>query len=265
MPEQAASKTLQLPCGLGPDKEGKVHREAEIIPMTGLVRKNIARPEVRQNLAKIVDVVLLACLKKIGPMDRIDRRVLDKLLIGDRDQLLVEIRRLSLGDVIHSTIVCGSCNQKSDITFHLDRLTVRTLPDKGDGIEVVNGERVFTIDQMTEDERYTIKGKFRFPNGSDQTTLGATVSKNPVEAAYQMYMRCLVEWDGQPVEKVSGTLFEDSPLPVVDAVDAEFRKRMPGPDLDQKAICSLCGAENEMDLRASDFLFPQVRGKMPSV
>jgi len=264
MSDSMVAKSIQLPCGLGPDKDGKVHRDAEIIPMTGLVRKNIARPEVRQNVAKIVDVILLACLKKVGPLDRIDRRVLDKLLVGDRDFLLLEIRKLSLGDSVRSTIQCGSCNEKSDITFHLDRLPCRTLADKGEGIEEQNGERLFVMDWMSADEKHSIKAKFRFPNGADQMVMAGNMHKNPVEAVYQMYYRCLVEWDGKPVEKVPATLFDDLALPVVDAVDAEFRKRMPGPDLDQKAVCSLCGAENDLDLRASDFLFPQARGRMSS-
>ena len=73
---------VELPCGLF--RDGKAERDAEIVPMTGRVRTTIARPDVRRNGAKIVDAVLLACVREIGGR-RVDRQVLDDLLIGDRD------------------------------------------------------------------------------------------------------------------------------------------------------------------------------------
>ncbi|MBI4568973.1 MAG: hypothetical protein HY719_11320 [Planctomycetes bacterium] len=71
---------VELPCGIF--RDGKAQREAKIVPMTGRVRKNIARPDVRKNGAKIIDAVLLACVREIGGR-RVDRQVLDELLIGD--------------------------------------------------------------------------------------------------------------------------------------------------------------------------------------
>lgn len=259
MPEQVATKTLQLPCGLGPDKEGRIQREAEIAPMTGLVRKNIARPEIRSNFGKVVDAVLLPCLKRVGTIEKVDRRVLDKLLTGDRDFLLLEIRKLSLNEKVRATMKCGACNEKVDITFDLTKVPVRRLPDKGDGIEIVGTERVFTIDWTFVDERASFTAKFRFPNGADQIEAAQLSTRNPVEANYKMYGRCLHEWNGQPATQVSPTLFDDLPLPILDQIDRAFRERMPGPDLDQPVTCALCGEDNRLDLSTSDFLFPAAR------
>lgn len=256
-----ATKDVQLPCGLGPDKEGRIHRDATIAPMTGAVRKNIARPEVRQNLGKIVDTILLSGLKRVGPVERIDRRVLDKMLIGDRDFLMLEIRKLSMTSAVNATMKCGSCGDQIDIKYDLNRIPIRQLADKGDGIEVSGLERLFTLDWTSEDGKITVNGKFRFPNGNDQLLTAQGATRNPIEANYNLWYRCLQEWDGKPVEKVSPTLFDDLTLPVVDAVDAEFRKRQPGPDLRQPVSCPLCGADNDLDLSASDFLFPLVRGR----
>lgn len=256
---EVATKTVQLPCGLGPDKDGKIHRDAEIASMTGMVRKNIARPEVRQNGSKVIDAILLACLRRVGPISKIDRRLLDKMLNGDREFLLLEIRKASLTSKVHATITCGSCNQKVDITYSLDGIPVTTLPDSDK--ETVNGERTFLVDWMSADERHSVKARFRYPNGADQMDVAQMMGRNPVEANYRMYYRCLIEWDGKPVDQILPNIFEVQPLPVLDAVDREFRNSMPGPQLDQEVTCPLCGADNDLDLRASDFLFPLARGK----
>lgn len=249
------SKLIQLPCGLGPDDQGRIHREAEILPMTGAVRKNIARPDVRQSPSKVIDVVLLAGVKRIGSLPRIDRNVLNDLLAGDRDFLMLEIRKLSLGAEVTSTITCGECDQKVDIRFDLNKIPSASIPEK---CEVVNGKRVFTIEIPYQGK--TIKAVFRYPNGSDQAAV--STSKNPIESNYTLYYRCLLEWNGVSVEQCSPVLFDDMPLTALDVVEDEFRNKMPGPVLSQAMICPLCGAETPLNLGASDFLFRSAKARM---
>lgn len=258
MPEAigaAATKIVLLPCGLGPDKDGKIYRDAEIAPMTGLVRKNIARPEIRQSPVRVLDTILLACLKRIGPFDRTDRRTLDKLLMGDKDFLLLEIRKLSFSSsILTSTATCGECKEKVDLKIDIDKLPTIPMPEN---TPIENGERVFTVE--FEHGGTANSAKFRFPNGTDQAAVAQVIFKNPVEGQYLLWQRCLVEWEGQPIEKVSPTLFDDLPLPVIDAVDDKFRATVPGPNMRQSVVCPLCGASNRLDLGATDFLFPQAR------
>lgn len=259
--DKVAGKIVQLPCGLGPDSEGKVHREAEIVAMTGLVRKNIARPDVRQSPSKVIDVILLACLRRVGPVTKMDRRTLDKLLAGDRDFLVLEIRKFSMGNKITSVVRCGACNEKVDITYNLDSVPVTRIPDSGGDIEVVSGERIFTVSYTPEGVGEPVTVRFRFPSGGDQSEASSLGNKNPIEANYRMYYRCLVDWNGKRPSELSPTLFEDQPLPVLDAIDKEFMRRLPGPQFGETVPCALCGADNTIDLSASDFFFPLAKGR----
>lgn len=241
--------TFELPCGLL--RDGELVREVELTPMTGRVRKNIARPDVRKNGARIIDAVLLACVRSIGGK-RVDRQVLDELLVGDRDFLTMKIRQISLGDRVSAQMQCGSCRERIEFDIDLDQVELYPLAD-GDGEIADNGRaRLFRIENHDLD----VRAAFRFPAGRDQHAIVPLAQKNPVEANYRMYLLCLEEWNDQ-AKPFPNSFFENLPLNVLDWVGAEFTARMPGPELEHEVICDLCGTANPMSLEMSNFLFPQ--------
>lgn len=245
---EAGAVGVVLPCGYL-DKAGKVIRDAEIVAMTGLVRKNIARPETRQNPNKVIDSVLWSCVKRLGENSKISGSVTDRLLAGDRDFLSLKIRELTYGPVINAQMKCSSCNEPLDAKLDVRTIKVRTLPDDAP----VRGEhRVFTVEIPEKD----IVGVFRYPTGADQAAISATLRKNPVEASYKLYLMCLQEFNGKAINEIRATMFDDMPLPTLDAIDAAFRDQQPGPDMRETIVCGLCGAETPISLEVSDFLFP---------
>jgi hypothetical protein len=247
--EKELTTPIELPCGLL--RDGAVVREAEITPMTGRVRKNIARPDVRKNGARIIDAVLLACVRTIGGK-RVDRQVLDELFVGDRDFLTMKIRQLSLGDRVSAHLQCGSCRERIDFDIDLGEVELYPLADGACEIAEDGRTRLFRI----ENPALGVRAAFRYPAGKDQHAIVPLAQKNPVEANYRMYLLCLEEWNGQP-KPFPNTFFENLPLNVLDWVDGEFTARMPGPELEHEVICDLCGTANPMSLEMSNFLFPQ--------
>jgi len=239
---------IELPCGLF--RDGKAQREAEIVPMTGRVRKNIARPDVRKNGAKIIDAVLLACVREIGGR-RVDRQVLDELLIGDRDFLTLKIREVSLGEVVSAEMHCGGCKEKID--FQVNLADIKAFPLAEGDCEVAEDgtTRVFHVDS----DKHALHAVFRFPSGKDQHAIVPLASQNPVEANYRMYGLCLESWNGQK-KPFPPTFIENLPLSTLDFVDAAFASRMPGPELDHEVVCDVCGTANPMSLEVSNFLCP---------
>jgi len=242
---------VELPCGLF--RDGKAERDAEIVPMTGRVRTTIARPDVRRNGAKIVDAVLLACVREIGGR-RVDRQVLDDLLIGDRDFLTLKVREISLGEVVSAEMHCGACREKLDIEVNLADLKVFPLKD-GDWQASEDGTtRVFRIDLAKEQ----VQAVFRYPAGRDQHAILPVARENPVEANYRMYALCLEAWNGRK-KPFPPNFFEGLPLSTLDRLDEAFAARMPGPELAHEVLCEVCGAANPMSLEVSNFLFPTPR------
>lgn len=247
-------KTITLPSGIL--RDGKVHREAEIIPMTGLTRKSIAREDVRTNASKVTDVILLQCVKKIGPVTAITNKLIGELLLGDRDALLLEIRRVSMGDIVTATVECDGCQNKIEVKFNLDEIVTTEL--KEGTFEIKDGQRVFRV----QNAALQINALFRFPKGEDQQAILPFLQKNPVDANFRLYALCLMEWNGK-VGPFDGGFFERLPVSVLDAVDDQFSEVQPGPDLRQNVSCPVCTKDIEMTFQGSDFLFrlPK-RGRM---
>ena len=246
--EMAGAVTVELPCGLL--KDGKLQTAAEIIPMTGAVRKMIARPEIRQNPAKVIDTILLQCVKSVGSVPKLKKDVADRLFMADRDFLIMEIRRISLGDKVNSVLQCGSCNAKLNVSIDLrSDVPVKKLEDVSHKIE---GENV-TFKLV--DASLKLDATFRFPNGSDQHAVAMLYKKNPIEANYALYQRCLISWNGTPAEDLPSGFFETQGLKIVDYIDENFMENMPGPDMRVPMNCNECSAEIVLSMESSDFLF----------
>ena len=245
----AGVTVVELPCGYLLD--GKLHTSAEIVPMTGMVRKMIARPETRQNPAKVIDTLLLQCVKSIGPVSRVKKDVTDRLFLADREFLVLAIRKASLGNTVTTNLQCESCNAKMTITVDLTReVPVKKLKDVEHTIE--DGLVVFSI----QDDSKGIDVKFRLPIGEDQHALSSLYRKNPIEANYALYQRCIISWNGAPANELDPRLFDTLPLPTIDFIDAAFMEAMPGPDMRVPIDCIECGREMILSMESSDFLFP---------
>lgn len=236
---------VRLPCGYL--RDGDLHRDAEIVPMTGLTRKAIARDDIRNNPIKVTDIILSHCLKRVGPHTSISSRLLGDLIVGDRDFLILEIRRVSMGDTVMANVECDACKAKVEVKFKLDEIEIVKLGDQKD-YPVVDGNLTLRV------KGTRFESVCRFPKGSDQDLIMAGVNKNPVAATYGLYVACLVEWNGKrgPFE---GSFFENLPLSDIDEFEEEFMSHQPGPIMKQEASCPQCGASIDFTFRGSDFLF----------
>jgi hypothetical protein len=242
----ATGVVVQLPAGT--IKDGKVYREAEIVPMTGLTRKAIAREDVRASPHKITSVMILQCLKRVGSVTSISNKVLDEMLVGDREFLMMEIRRISMGNDINVTVACEKCNNKIDVKFSIDELEIVKLKDED--YEIKEGARTFRV--RSTDPRLDVL--CRFPNGADQQIAAPFLSKNPVEFAFKLYSCCVLEWNGKagPFES---RFFESLPVSVLDKFEQGFGDTQPGPVLKQSVPCPVCTAGIEFTFAGSDFFF----------
>jgi len=236
---------VSLPCGYL--RDGRVHREAEIVPMTGLTRKAIAREDVRNNPIKVTDVILSHCLKRVGDATSITSRLLGDLVIGDRDFLILEIRRVSMGEAIVANVECDSCKAKVEVTFHIKEIETIRLGDPKDYPER-DGSLTFAV------RGDGFEAVSRFPKGADQALIMPGATKNPVAASYGLYAACLLEWNGKrgPFDTA---FFESLPLSVLDVFEEEFMALQPGPVMKQDASCPSCWASIDFTFRGSDFLF----------
>lgn len=239
----------ELPIGYLQD--GKFVTDCDIVPMTGLVKKTLARPEIRQNPVTVTDTLLMSCVRRVGTIggdnNQIKKSVFQKMFLGDRDFLTLEIRKLTKGNIVTAEMTCDSCKNKLDIKIDLAEVKTKKL-----GAHRIDNGMVL-LDIASEDPKFS--AVLRLPTGEDQSAVSGIMVRNPIEANYKLYMRCLREWNGETVEKISPTLFDDLLDSVIDEFERQFMEVQPGPDLRQETGCPLCGASLIASMEVSDFLY----------
>ena len=84
-----------LPIGYA-DPSGRVHRRAVIRKMRGHEEALLYDPSL--TAGQLVTELIRGCLVRLGDLETIDSDVVSQLYTADRNYLLVEMRRVTLGD-----------------------------------------------------------------------------------------------------------------------------------------------------------------------
>src|SRR5688572_25966659 len=106
-PQPATEWEVALPGGLI-DAGGKRLAHAQLRPLTGAEEDWLAaHPSVP--VAVAVTSLLSACLVRVGEAT-VDREFVRRLLVGDRDYLMLQLRRITLGDQIRAVLHCPACS-----------------------------------------------------------------------------------------------------------------------------------------------------------
>lgn len=116
-----------LPYGLGDGRGGR-YRRAAVTALNGRAELLAA---AHANPFRAAAEVLAHCVLQLGPLDGPPATAaLDGLIPLDRDYLLVQIGRLTWGDVQFATIACpaAGCGQRIDVRLDLAAVTVDRAP-----------------------------------------------------------------------------------------------------------------------------------------
>src|SRR5436305_1387495 len=163
----AENECFQLPGGIVLD-EGRRLDSAVLRSLTGVEEEWLAS---NQHLPSAIRTtrILQSCLCSIE--DRpITIELIRKLLVGDRDYLMLQLRRLTLGDDIHAIVSCPSCNGKIDVDFRTTEVPVAVRPQ---------AEPLHTIKLSNR----TVL--FRLPTGDDQEQTLAMDGEEAVESLFR--------------------------------------------------------------------------------
>ena len=245
---QTKGQVFEMPLGLL--KDGKLLKDFEIRMMTGQDRVLMANPKYRKNAGQLITALLYNCVLKIGG-EEISKKDIMNLTTGDRDFILLMLRTISLpeGDVIHANMNCSSCNEPLYVEFPIDEIDIAKFSEKDFIIE----DDKFIV--HLKNKKYKVDVKMRLATGADQEKVSPLMDKNPIMANYRLYEECLVEWNGErDIFKMS--FLQKQPTLILDWIEKEYKKYMPGPDWNQKIDCEICGAETTLNLANSDFLLP---------
>lgn len=220
------SLSVELPAGLL-DVDGRVTREATVRELNGFDEEELSRWAT--NTAKTLEVLLergVALLGDSAPT----KETLSQLTVGDREMLLLAIRKATYGSTVTFTgIYCPHCESREDLEIDLDTdVAINNLAsDEGRQFEV-KLSRGTAIAHM--------------PDGFSQMATLADPDASPAQTVTTILRWCVDRIGGVPV-------LSDNDIRRLSARDRntlvdEIAKRRVGPDFrGVKKACPSCGED----------------------
>lgn len=218
--------TVFLPHGFAA-ADGTWHREAEL------------RPVAEQDLwaarlpagARAVTAFLARCLTRLGPYAPVTGEQVAALTAGDREALLLHLRRISFGDSLDCVVGCGACGARMELTLNVSDLLLPPYePETAWRAAAVDGHAV----------------RLRAPTGADLEAVAAVAEVDREGAAEVLVRRCV---HGLPAELAPGLMEQVSEL--MQGLD-------PQADLLLDFVCPECGVPGQAGFSAAEYLMREV-------
>lgn len=181
---------VTLPGGLFVD--GERRQDAFLRPLTGEDEAFLLEDAEGLSPAARTTALLVRCLERLGPVQPVDAGVVRALTAGDREALLLELRRLSLGEELECLLTCPDpgCGEVMELELRVEDLLLAPYEDA-----------------RPEYEAYG--ARFRLPNGGDLEA-AAAAARDGVDAGVRLVLeRCVVA--GDPPERVDELMAELDP------------------------------------------------------
>lgn len=225
---------VELPAGLYNPVTDELIRDAEVRELNGADEEALARIK---NDGKMLMTMLERGVVKIGD-EPATPAVLDSLLIGDRDALLLGIRKATFGDDIELQVTCPWCEHGQEVTLSLEKdIPIRRHDDAS--------ERELEV----ETKQGTVD--LQLPTGTTQKKIMAAGDKTVAELNTLLLAGCVQSVDMAPVlgpDAVRRFGIQDR-AKLVDAIV----KASPGPRLEEVSrTCASCEKEMDLPLTLSD-------------
>lgn len=227
VPVVAPNETrVVLPTGYLKVLSGEVVTEAEVRELNGRDEEALAK---EPTIGRQLNAILRRGVVSIGG-ERASDDILDQLLAGDRDELMLGIFKATFGNPAELNGWCGGCEDVKDIALDVDT----DIPRK------------ILADPAT-DRRFDVKGRkatysVHLPTGSAQKDMNENAERSIAEVASLLLEHTVVAINGQPV-------FSKDQVKNISVADRrtllkEIYDRNPGPELKEQSVtCPDCGQQ----------------------
>jgi hypothetical protein len=217
---------VTLPGGYLDSETGEVITEAEVRELNGKDEEAIARASTT---SKALLTILQRGSVRVGNQ-KITEDVLDKMLSGDRDMLLLSILKVTFGANPPVGAYCGKCQDVKTVEVDIDTdIKVQKLADP------IN-DRVFTV--QGKNVEFTVQ----LPTGITQKELILNADKTAAELNTILLENTVMKIGNSPVigkAQVQNLSLTDR-RKIVDAIN----ERIPGPKFDSLTVtCPDCESE----------------------
>lgn len=241
-----------LPGGYS-DAAGALHREVELLPLSGREEELLADRR-RPGSAALVTQVISRCVRRIGTISPLSEAVARDLLVADRQYLLLILRQATFGDLVQATLTCPwpGCGARFDISFNLSDVPVVESVDKGPAYQTLLSPEA--LDGASEAQREVC---FRLPTGADQEVLAALVAENEAAALTLLLARCVLAIGGQASH--DGALTQHLTPRARQEIEQAMQAISPQVDLTMDLKCHECQRAFQVPFDLQSFFFGELR------
>ena len=182
-----------LPGGIWAD--GVCMNDVFIRPINGEDEAFLLESATNMLPAQWVTALLARCVSALETMDRINEDTVRSLRVGDREALLLHLRRLTFGDRMQCILACPipECKEKMDLDLNVKDLLLQPYPCK----EEWHRARL-------NDNGQAYEVCFRVPTGADQEIVSELAQIDLLAASRMLLHRCIrsIATDGKIVEEL---------------------------------------------------------------
>lgn len=241
---------VHLPVGFT-DEAGRVHRRAWLRKMRGHEEALFYDPSL--SAGQLVTELIKGCLLRLGDITQITSDLVAQLYSADRNYLIVELRRITLGPELAASYACPTCGAENTVSEDISRLEVRRLAE-----DAKPGSLHIQLEDGYEDRDGALHTELtlRLPRGVDEEVVARTAEKDPLRARDALVLRCVESFGTlrrQALEAYGVKILRDLTLGdrrrVYDALESDA----PGVDFRRTVRCVQCGAQFAAILEASGF------------
>lgn len=239
-----------LPVGYT-DEQGQVHRHALIRKMCGHEEALLYDPAL--SAGHLVTELIRSCLIQLGNIREPDASIVSALYTADRNYLLMEIRRITLGDQMMAHYPCPRCGADIAVLEDLSEVAVRRLAED---------ECMEAITVMLEDGYRDKSGTIHtelvlsLPSGEDEEFVSPMAERDPLKAQDALLLRCIKRFGSLPkktLEAYGVKILRDLTMGDRQRMQAALKQDLPGMDLQRSLHCEPCGTTFEGVIDMSNF------------
>lgn len=218
----------------GVERERGLVRELRLRTVTGedhaflLDAAGSATPNERAN------ALLERCLDEDDPA-----ALVASLVAGDREALLLQLRRLTLGETLDSVLPCAECGEPMELELRVDDLLV-------DAYEAPRPSYELTIDAADP----PLIVRFRLPTQADVREAAASANADPDDARAQLIARC--------VSNAAGGALDDASAEATAAIEAAMAERDPQAEIELDLTCPACATLFSVVFDTASFLLQEL-------
>lgn len=253
MAERQREYVFDLPVGLA-DEDGEVHRRATIRKMRG--HEEALLYDRALGPGELVSHIIAGTLLRLGSLEEPGPEVVDRMYSADRNYLLLQIRRVTLGDEMTARYTCPACAADVALIERLDEIPVRSLGTGEDPESIhVELEDGYTDRAGTEHRAVTL----RLPRGEDEQFVSPSLERDSMKAADALTLRCIREFGTLPPTEVQAyglRILRELSFGDRLRIQRALNDDAPGARLRRTIHCTGCGTRFERLLDVTDFFVP---------